>query len=110
MTPLTAKQQGLLDYLRSCEQCPSFDEMRVACGLKSKSGVHRLISALEERGYIRRALNRARAIELVETPRLPESLTRLTDHELAQVARNRGLVLGRVYNFGSARTFYEIGA
>jgi repressor LexA len=47
---------------------PSFDEMREALDLKSKSGVHRLISALEERGFIRRLPNRARALEVVKIP------------------------------------------
>jgi repressor LexA len=47
---------------------PSFDEMREALDLRSKSGVHRLISALEERGFIRRLPNRARAIEVVKLP------------------------------------------
>jgi repressor LexA len=64
MSPLTAQQKRLLDYLRSCELCPSFSEMRDAIGLSSKSGVYRLIAALEERGYIRRLHNRTRAIEL----------------------------------------------
>jgi repressor LexA len=47
---------------------PSFDEMREALDLKSKSGVHRLISALEERGFIRRLPNRARALEVIKLP------------------------------------------
>src|SRR5206468_5408214 len=47
---------------------PSFDEMREALDLKSKSGVHRLISALEERGFIRRLPNRARALEVLKRP------------------------------------------
>lgn len=46
---------------------PSFEEIKEHCGLRSKSGVHRLITALEERGRIRRMANRARAIEIVET-------------------------------------------
>lgn len=66
---LTAKQRALLTYLNSYldehKLSPSFDEMRTALGLASKSGVHRLISALEERGYIRRLPNRARAIEIL---------------------------------------------
>ena len=66
---LTAKQRALLTYLNGYLEehklSPSFDEMRAALGLASKSGVHRLISALEERGYIRRLPNRARAIEIL---------------------------------------------
>ena len=69
---LTAKQRDLLlfidDRLKDKGISPSFDEMREALDLKSKSGVHRLISALEERGFIRRLPNRARALEVVKLP------------------------------------------
>lgn len=73
---LTAKQRELLLFIQKrlgeTGISPSFDEMREALELKSKSGVHRLISALEERGFIRRLPNRARALEVVK---LPESAT-----------------------------------
>ena len=69
---LTAKQRELLLFidgrLKEDGVSPSFDEMREALELKSKSGVHRLISALEERGFIRRLPNRARALEVVKLP------------------------------------------
>ncbi len=69
---LTAKQRELLLFidarLKESGISPSFDEMREALELKSKSGVHRLISALEERGFIRRLPNRARALEVVKIP------------------------------------------
>ena len=69
---LTAKQRELLlfidERLKGSGISPSFDEMREALDLKSKSGVHRLISALEERGFIRRLPNRARALEVVKLP------------------------------------------
>jgi repressor LexA len=69
---LTAKQRELLIFidnrLKESGISPSFDEMREALDLKSKSGVHRLISALEERGFIRRLANRARALEVVKLP------------------------------------------
>ena len=69
---LTAKQRELLLFIDSRLKeggiSPSFDEMREALDLKSKSGVHRLISALEERGFIRRLPNRARALEVVKIP------------------------------------------
>ena len=69
---LTAKQRELLIFidgrLKQDGVSPSFDEMREALDLKSKSGVHRLISALEERGFIRRLPNRARALEVVKLP------------------------------------------
>ena len=73
---LTAKQRDLLLFidtrLKDGGISPSFDEMREALDLKSKSGVHRLISALEERGFIRRLPNRARALEVL---RQPENVT-----------------------------------
>jgi repressor LexA len=69
---LTAKQRELLLFvhkrLGETGVSPSFDEMREALDLKSKSGIHRLISALEERGFIRRLPNRARALEVVKLP------------------------------------------
>lgn len=69
---LTAKQRELLlfidERLKESGISPSFDEMREALDLKSKSGVHRLISALEERGFIRRLPNRARALDVVKLP------------------------------------------
>jgi repressor LexA len=69
---LTAKQHELLLFIqRKLEETgisPSFEEMKDALDLKSKSGVHRLISALEERGFIRRLPNRARALEVTRQP------------------------------------------
>ena len=76
---LTAKQRELLLFIDSRLKdegiSPSFDEMRKALELKSKSGVHRLISALEERGFIRRLPNRARALEVVKLPETRPSAT-----------------------------------
>ena len=73
---LTKKQSELLrfinDRLKEAGVPPSFDEMKEALDLRSKSGIHRLIVALEERGFIRRLPNRARALEVL---RLPESST-----------------------------------
>jgi repressor LexA len=69
---LTAKQHDLLVFInqRLDESgiSPSFEEMKEALDLKSKSGVHRLIGALEERGFIRRLANRARALEVMKLP------------------------------------------
>ena len=69
---LTRKQHELLLYinerLSETGVSPSFEEMKDALDLKSKSGVHRLISALEERGFIRRLPNRARALEVLRMP------------------------------------------
>jgi repressor LexA len=76
-TMLTRKQHELLFYIhdRLTESgvSPSFEEMKEALGLKSKSGVHRLISALEEREFIRRLPNRARALEVVKMPERGEA-------------------------------------
>lgn len=69
---LTAKQHELLLFIHHRLEVsgvsPSFEEMKEALELKSKSGVHRLIGALEERGFIRRLANRARALEVVKMP------------------------------------------
>ena len=69
---LTRKQHELLLYIHErlgeTGVSPSFEEMKEALDLKSKSGVHRLISALEERGFIRRLPNRARALEVLRMP------------------------------------------
>lgn len=69
---LTRKQLDLLDFINKRVARdgvpPSFDEMKEALDLRSKSGIHRLISALEERGFIRRLAHRARAIEIVKLP------------------------------------------
>lgn len=72
---LTQRQFQLLRYIHQFMQehgvPPSFEEMRTALGLRSKSGIHRLISGLEERGYIRRLAYRARALEVVKAPLTP---------------------------------------
>lgn len=76
---LTRKQHELLlfidQHLKSTGFSPSFEEMKEALALKSKSGIHRLILALEERGFLNRRQNRARALEIVrlpnETPAVP---------------------------------------
>ena len=69
---LTRKQHELLTFIQTRLEAdgisPSFEEMKEALDLKSKSGVHRLISALEERGFIRRLANRARALEVIREP------------------------------------------
>src|SRR6202008_1152466 len=71
---LTRKQFELLRFiherLKEAGVPPSFDEMKDALDLRSKSGIHRLITALEERGFIRRLPNRARAIEVIKLPEL----------------------------------------
>ena len=74
---LTKKQLDLLQFIHQrvgeTGVPPSFDEMKEALQLASKSGIHRLIKALEERGYIRRLPNRARAVEILKMPDLPKA-------------------------------------
>ena len=69
---LTKKQKNLLLFinkkLRSSGVSPSYEEMKISLNLKSKSGIHRLISALEERGFIRRLAHKARALEVLKLP------------------------------------------
>ena len=77
---LTAKQHELLHFIQQRLDAsgisPSFEEMKEALGLKSKSGIHRLISALEERGFLRRLPNRARALEVLKVPEAAKSQVR----------------------------------
>ena len=81
---LTRKQKELLILIRDCIAregiTPSFDEMKAAMGLRSKSGIHRLITGLEERGFIKRLPHRARALEIL---RLPDGL----DAKVAKVVK-----------------------
>jgi repressor LexA len=86
---LTAKQHELLMFINErlgrTGVSPSFDEMREALDLKSKSGVHRLISALEERSFIRRLPNRARALEVIKLPEASAPGARSADSGQRQV-------------------------
>jgi len=83
---LTPKQQQLLSFIQTRLEergvSPSFEEMKDALDLRSKSGIHRLINALEERGFIRRLPNRARALEVLKLPdamhRLPKEMPAAT--------------------------------
>jgi len=99
---LTRKQFELLRFiherLKEAGVPPSFDEMKDALDLRSKSGIHRLITALEERGFIRRLPNRARAIEVIK---LPESVA----HGIAATGRSRGFTPSVIEgNLGRVRT------
>lgn len=89
---LTAKQHELIRFIQQRLEAtgisPSFEEMKEALELKSKSGVHRLISALEERGFIRRLANRARALEVIK---MPEDVVPGTRAALAPAAANDAL-------------------
>ena len=94
---LTRKQHELVcfinDRLAETGVSPSFEEMKEALDLKSKSGVHRLISALEEREFIRRLPNRARALEVLRMPERPErkGVSRATLREVSEVPQLRSL-------------------
>lgn len=87
---LTEKQSKLLHFISGHITkhgiSPSFDEMKDALNLKSKSGIHRLIKALEERGFIRRLANRARALEVIRVPE-PVSLAK-NDHNVVPIKQN----------------------
>lgn len=87
---LTRKQHELIcfiaDRLNETGVSPSFEEMKEALDLKSKSGVHRLISALEERKFLRRLPNRARALEVLRMPERPDA--KKAPKERTAVARN----------------------
>lgn len=101
---LTQKQHDLLAFIHKRIEAsgvsPSFDEMKEALDLRSKSGIHRLIKALEERGFIRRIAHRARALEVIKLPQdiapaapaieaaatSPSSVVQLDDHRPGPVA------------------------
>ncbi len=90
---LTRKQLELLDFIQKRVHRdgvpPSFDEMKDALDLRSKSGIHRLITALEERGFIRRLAHRARAIEIVKLPDAMERPRLLAPGDRRRPARRR---------------------
>ncbi len=92
---LTEKQKQLLFFIHERVQesgvPPSFDEMKEALALRSKSGIHRLISALEERGFIRRLPHRARALEILRLPNEPAAEITPGEAQAARRARSRGL-------------------
>lgn len=83
---LTRKQKELLllirDHMAADGVSPSFDEMKEALGLKSKSGIHRLITGLEERGFLKRLPHRARALEILKFPESIDSKTKPTKKRL----------------------------
>ena len=88
---LTVKQKELLEYvsdfINSNKVSPSYDEIREAMNLKSKSGIHRIVLALEERGFIRKLANRARAIEVLKNP------NKINNHNTTSVDNNSEIPL-----------------
>lgn len=109
LTMLTAKQSELLAYihkrLKNSGISPSFEEMKNALNLKSKSGVHRLVSALEDRGFIRRLPNRARALEIVK---LPEGMEDIAPAEQALPTQTE-VGSGNVVSLDNARHAAQSG-
>ncbi len=105
---LTSKQKELLlfihERIKQDGVSPSFDEMKEALNLASKSGIHRLITALEERGFIKRLANRARALEVLK---LPDSATPAAPPRGRQVFRPS--VVGSVAPQFSDRTIPVLG-
>ncbi len=87
---LTKKQSDLLRFiherLKETGVPPSFDEMKDALDLRSKSGIHRLILALEERGFIRRLPNRARALEVLRLPQIGDAPRRRARRQILALA------------------------
>ena len=77
---LTPKQHKLLmyidDFIKQTGHSPSFEEMKEAVGLKSKSGIHALLNSLEERGFVRKLAHKARALEVIK---LPEQMNKTTN-------------------------------
>lgn len=108
---LTPKQKELLllirDRLASDGVPPSFDEMRDALGLKSKSGVHRLVSALEERGFLRRLPHRARALEITK---LPEGTVTKSTKSRGKVAQLVDKAVDRAQDFLTLPLYGKIAA
>ncbi|AOX16852.1 transcriptional repressor LexA [Kozakia baliensis] len=105
---LTRKQHQLLlyidDHLKRTGFSPSFDEMKDALELRSKSGIHRLISALEERGFLRRHHHRARALEVVKMPPMPSLV------DTSNLGANADPALGGHSNVVQARFGSAAGA
>lgn len=107
---LTEKQYNLLMYInkvnRETGQCPSFDEMKDAIGLKSKSGIHALISSLEERNFIRKLPHKARALEVIRLPRFkPQAI--IDEEKKREQALHNGSVQIPLYGKIAAGTPIE---
>ena len=92
---LTFQQEKLLkfiiDYQKQNNVTPSFDEMKDGLDLKSKSGIHRIVSALEERGYIKKLNNRARAIEIIKNVNLIDTENRKNKNSVISIP-----ILGKI--------------
>lgn len=110
---MTRKQKELLDFIRAYQAehdgvSPSFDEMAAATGNKSKSQVPFVLNALEQEGYIRRLRRRARAIEVIDSPHIPNQLSSFPTKDLVKEVSLRGLVVGHIHADGGSRKFVQI--
>ncbi len=94
---ITKKQLELLKYISKevglSGVCPSFEEMKVALKLKSKSGIHRLISGLEERGYIERLPHKARALNILKQPTISKSIQKQNIHSVYNQENSKEVVI-----------------
>lgn len=111
---MTPRQKELLDFIKRYQHdhqgvSPTFIEMREGIGMKSKSGVSRVLQSLEEQGFIRRLHKRHRAIEIIDRSASTLALRQYSNSELMREAERRGLVLGRILNFPDGkRAFAKI--
>src|SRR5437762_8026769 len=105
---LTEKQKDLLLFIHGRMQergvPPSFDEMKDALDLRSKSGIHRLITALVERGFIRRLPHRARAIEVIKLPDNQNAGVQNAGAAIASIAPQRGFQPSIIEGSGPPKT------
>ncbi len=111
---LTKKQHELLIFIHERLQktgvAPSFDEMKDALDLKSKSGIHRLISALEERGFLRRLAHRARALEVVKLPENLEATASIPQSPSEEKSFSPNVIKGEFNLTGALSSKEETGA
>ena len=111
---LTNKQRDLLlfihERIEAAGVAPSFDEMKSALGLKSKSGIHRLITGLVERGYLQRLPHRARALDVVKLPEGSQTVATSPEHPVPEdnsAANNNSLLTVPIYGKIAAGTPIE---
>ena len=110
ITMLTFQQEKLLkfiiDYQKQNNVTPSFDEMKDGLDLKSKSGIHRIVSALEERGYIKKLNNRARAIEIIKNVNLIDTKSGKNKNNIISIPILGKIAAGRPIEAISDNTNY----
>lgn len=103
---MTKKQWELLNFVSNFIEgngfSPSFEEMKDVLGWKSKSRVHEALGGLERSGRIVRLHRRARSIEVVEDPHIPQSISSFSLEDLANEVERRGLILGQIMSHPNA--------